>query len=210
MRSRPRCGASTWPSSPRQPAARLSATTCPSSTVCWPIPAGEHCIYSRPRRWRRISWRSTRVTGLLNGERETSRQVDKGGNGCKSAAPPLLISSSPLLNRSLARPTTATRPRRSAPSGARRGALDPHQPGHAARRHPAATHRAGRAFSPTCAIVVVDEMHVYRGVFGSHIANVLRRLRRIARFHGSDPSSSWRRRPSPTPPSLPSGWPRRR
>lgn len=35
--------------------------------------------------------------------------------------------------------------------------------------------------------VVVDEMHVYRGVFGSHVANVLRRLRRVARFHGSRP-----------------------
>lgn len=36
--------------------------------------------------------------------------------------------------------------------------------------------------------VVLDEMHTYRGVFGSHMANVLRRLRRIARFHGSDPT----------------------
>ncbi len=35
--------------------------------------------------------------------------------------------------------------------------------------------------------VVVDEMHGYRGVFGSHVANVIRRLRRIARFYGSDP-----------------------
>ncbi len=35
--------------------------------------------------------------------------------------------------------------------------------------------------------VVVDEMHVYRGVFGSHVANVLRRLRRVARFHGAAP-----------------------
>lgn len=35
--------------------------------------------------------------------------------------------------------------------------------------------------------VVLDEMHVYRGVFGSHVANVLRRLRRIARFYGAEP-----------------------
>jgi DEAD/DEAH box helicase domain-containing protein len=35
--------------------------------------------------------------------------------------------------------------------------------------------------------VVVDEAHTYRGVFGSHVANVLRRLRRIARIYGSDP-----------------------
>ena len=35
--------------------------------------------------------------------------------------------------------------------------------------------------------IVVDELHNYRGIFGSHLANVLRRLRRIARFYGSDP-----------------------
>ena len=37
------------------------------------------------------------------------------------------------------------------------------------------------------AFVVVDEAHVYRGVFGSHIANVLRRLRRAAAIHGTEP-----------------------
>ncbi len=35
--------------------------------------------------------------------------------------------------------------------------------------------------------VVVDEIHQYRGVFGSHVANVLRRLRRIAAFYGAKP-----------------------
>lgn len=35
--------------------------------------------------------------------------------------------------------------------------------------------------------VVIDEMHTYRGVFGSHVANVIRRLRRICRFYGSEP-----------------------
>jgi DEAD/DEAH box helicase domain-containing protein len=35
--------------------------------------------------------------------------------------------------------------------------------------------------------VVVDEAHVYRGVFGSHVANVLRRLRRLARIYGAEP-----------------------
>ena len=35
--------------------------------------------------------------------------------------------------------------------------------------------------------VVVDEAHVYRGVFGSHVANVLRRLRRMARVYGAEP-----------------------
>jgi DEAD/DEAH box helicase domain-containing protein len=35
--------------------------------------------------------------------------------------------------------------------------------------------------------IVLDELHTYRGVFGSHLTNVLRRLRRVARFYGSDP-----------------------
>jgi DEAD/DEAH box helicase domain-containing protein len=35
--------------------------------------------------------------------------------------------------------------------------------------------------------IVIDEMHTYRGVFGSHVANVLRRLKRVARFYGADP-----------------------
>jgi DEAD/DEAH box helicase domain-containing protein len=35
--------------------------------------------------------------------------------------------------------------------------------------------------------IVIDELHTYRGVFGSHLCNVLRRLKRIARFYGSEP-----------------------
>jgi len=35
--------------------------------------------------------------------------------------------------------------------------------------------------------VVIDEVHSYRGVFGSHVANVIRRLKRICNFYGSDP-----------------------
>ncbi|MGC2800470.1 MAG: DEAD/DEAH box helicase, partial [Candidatus Acidiferrum sp.] len=35
--------------------------------------------------------------------------------------------------------------------------------------------------------IVIDELHTYRGVFGSHLCNVLRRLRRIANFYGRDP-----------------------
>jgi DEAD/DEAH box helicase domain-containing protein len=48
-------------------------------------------------------------------------------------------------------------------------------------------HDAWGQFLRNLAIVVVDEAHVYRGVFGSHVANVLRRLRRVAAFHGSSP-----------------------
>ena len=35
--------------------------------------------------------------------------------------------------------------------------------------------------------VVIDEMHTYRGVFGSHVANVIRRLKRVAKFYGAAP-----------------------
>ena len=35
--------------------------------------------------------------------------------------------------------------------------------------------------------IVIDEIHAYRGVFGSHLTNILRRLRRIAAFYGSQP-----------------------
>ena len=48
-------------------------------------------------------------------------------------------------------------------------------------------HGAWGDFFSNLAVVVVDEAHVYRGVFGSHVANVLRRLRRIAAAYGTDP-----------------------
>ena len=48
-------------------------------------------------------------------------------------------------------------------------------------------HAAWADFFANLAIVVVDEAHVYRGVFGSHVANVLRRLRRIAAAYGTEP-----------------------
>lgn len=35
--------------------------------------------------------------------------------------------------------------------------------------------------------VVIDEIHIYRGIFGSHMTNIIRRLKRIANFYGSDP-----------------------
>ena len=36
-------------------------------------------------------------------------------------------------------------------------------------------------------LVIIDELHYYRGVYGSHVANLLRRLRRICEFYGSKP-----------------------
>jgi DEAD/DEAH box helicase domain-containing protein len=48
-------------------------------------------------------------------------------------------------------------------------------------------HRAWAELFSNLAVVVVDEAHVYRGVFGSHVANVLRRLRRVANAYGTEP-----------------------
>jgi DEAD/DEAH box helicase domain-containing protein len=48
-------------------------------------------------------------------------------------------------------------------------------------------HEAWANFFANLAVVVIDEAHVYRGVFGSHVANVLRRLRRIAAAYAVEP-----------------------
>jgi DEAD/DEAH box helicase domain-containing protein len=49
-------------------------------------------------------------------------------------------------------------------------------------------HERWASFLRALDYVVVDECHVYRGVFGSHVANVLRRLRRVAARYGSSPT----------------------
>jgi DEAD/DEAH box helicase domain-containing protein len=48
-------------------------------------------------------------------------------------------------------------------------------------------HGAWAQLFANLAVVVIDEAHVYRGVFGSHVGNVLRRLRRIAAAYGTEP-----------------------
>ena len=48
-------------------------------------------------------------------------------------------------------------------------------------------HAKWEGFFRNLRYVVVDEIHTYRGVFGSHVAHVLRRLRRICKHWGSDP-----------------------
>ncbi|OGP24054.1 MAG: hypothetical protein A2X99_08765 [Deltaproteobacteria bacterium GWB2_55_19] len=60
--------------------------------------------------------------------------------------------------------------------------------------NPDMLHLAINAFHPkwerffrNLKFVVIDEIHTYKGVFGSHVANVLRRFRRIARMYGADP-----------------------
>lgn len=48
-------------------------------------------------------------------------------------------------------------------------------------------HRKWEVFFRNLKYVVVDEVHSYRGVFGSHVAQVLRRLRRVCDYYGSEP-----------------------
>ena len=48
-------------------------------------------------------------------------------------------------------------------------------------------HQSWARFFGRLKYVVVDEVHIYRGVFGSHVANVLRRLRRLCALYGSNP-----------------------
>jgi DEAD/DEAH box helicase domain-containing protein len=48
-------------------------------------------------------------------------------------------------------------------------------------------HAAWADMFANLAVVVIDEAHVYRGVFGSHVANVMRRLRRVAAAYGTEP-----------------------
>jgi len=48
-------------------------------------------------------------------------------------------------------------------------------------------HTSWAQFFSHLQFIVIDEMHIYRGVFGSHFANVLRRLKRIAKYYGSYP-----------------------
>jgi DEAD/DEAH box helicase domain-containing protein len=50
------------------------------------------------------------------------------------------------------------------------------------------SHEKWAAFFSRLSMIVLDELHVYRGVFGSHVSHVLRRLLRIAELHGARPT----------------------
>ncbi len=50
-----------------------------------------------------------------------------------------------------------------------------------------AFHKKWAEFFKNLRFVVIDEIHTYRGVFGSHVAHVFRRLRRICKYYGSNP-----------------------
>jgi DEAD/DEAH box helicase domain-containing protein len=48
-------------------------------------------------------------------------------------------------------------------------------------------HALWRSFFERLELVVIDELHTYRGIFGTHVAQVMRRLERVARHHGGSP-----------------------
>ena len=110
------------------------------------------------------------------------------------------------LGRFATRSTTATRRGRTGPAIRRRSNLiltNPDMLHVGVLPH----HKSWGDFLANLGWVVVDEAHTYRGVFGSHVANVLRRLRRARRVATAPTrASSSPRRRSPTRSSSPSGW----
>ena len=99
------------------------------------------------------------------------------------------------------RSTTATRRSSGARTSAGRANVDPDEPRHAPRRRPPPPRPLGRRARTTCGYVVVDEAHVYRGVFGSHVgerppaaAAARARVRRRARLRARVGDDRERRR----------------
>jgi DEAD/DEAH box helicase domain-containing protein len=126
------------------------------------------------------------LAGLLNGEGETSRQGNKGAKPLQTlgaSSPRPLLSPSPPLTCATYDGDTPSAQRAKVRDAARIILSNPDML-HAGilPQHP-----RWAGFFANLRIVVIDEMHICRGVFGSHIANVLRRLRRICRFYGSEP-----------------------
>ena len=126
------------------------------------------------------------LAGQLNGVGETSRQGSKGAKPFQTlgaSSPRPLLSPSPPLTCATYDGDTPSAQRAKVRDTVRIILSNPDML-HAGilPQHP-----RWAGFFANLRIVVIDEMHVCRGVFGSHIANVLRRLRRICRFYGSDP-----------------------
>ena len=99
-------------------------------------------------------------------------------------------------------PTTATPPPPPASLARQKSPRPAHQPGHD-QHGVLPRHERWDDFLYNLRYVVIDEAHTYRGVFGSNVANVLRRLRGWRPSTGRSPSSSWPPPPSATPPSTP-------
>jgi DEAD/DEAH box helicase domain-containing protein len=126
------------------------------------------------------------LTGILAGEGETRKQAVKAKKraqsfGSSEPRPP--CASAPLLTCATYDGDTPSAQRARVRDAARIILSNPDML-HAGILP---QHTRWASFFANLRIVVIDEMHVCRGVFGSHIANVLRRLRRICRFYGSAP-----------------------
>jgi len=150
-----------WLSSPGQPAGRRFATTCRSSTAfCATRPLG-HCISFLPK-------------PLAHDQKEAVEQLlAAAAADVEPPAIPIATYDGDTPADARRRIRTAARLVISNPDMVHTGIL-PH-------------HTLWADFFHDLRFVVVDEMHVCRGVFGSHVANVLRRLKRVAAFYGSFP-----------------------
>ena len=159
--SRTRSPAATWSPSRRPPRARRSATTRRSSTRSSRIRRRARCICFRRKRSRRISSPScTRWRSCV----DARQAIGEIGVFTYDGDTP------PDARRAIRGKAHVVL---SNPDMLHSGIL-PHHP------------RWAKLFE-NLQFVVIDELHAYRGVFGSHLANILRRLRRVCRHYGSDP-----------------------
>ena len=164
-RTRPRrsstCSrAATSSRSRRRRRARRSATTRRCSTRSCRTRRRARCICFRPRRSRRISWRScTRSRSSSTHDRDLEIGVFTYDGDTPSDARRAIRGKAHVVL--------------SNPDMLHSGIL-PHHP------------RWAKLFE-NLRFVVIDELHAYRGVFGSHLANIMRRLQRVCRHYGSDP-----------------------
>ena len=148
----------TWPSPPPPPAARAWSTTCRSSAACWPDPEAR-ALYLFPLK-------------ALEQDQRKGLQADLDALGALRGRVAIYDGDTPQSERRKlrARPPNVLI---TTPDMLHMGIL-PH-------------HESWKAFFQELQVVVLDELHTYRGIFGSHVAQVLRRLDRVARFHGSRP-----------------------
>ena len=139
--------------------------TASGKTLCYNLPVSTCC--SRPERARHVS-------------------VPHQGAGRGPAATNSSAAVEAMGRTSAPSPTTATRRRtRAAPSAS--APMSCYQSRHAALRASCRTTPNGRSCFENLRYIVIDELHYYRGVYGSHLANLLRRLKRICEFYGSKP-----------------------
>ena len=169
---------------PRGPRHRRSCTRTrpPRSTRC----ARGAASWSRraPRRGSRSATRCRSSTSVVDDRRDTALLLFP----TKALAQDQLRSLRSWLVPGLRAVTydgdTADRRPRVGPQERQRRA---HQPRDAARGHPAVAQALGDV-PHAAAYVVVDELHTLRGIFGVHVAHVLRRLRRLCEHYGSIPT----------------------